>query len=483
MLNKFISYTISKSFGHQPLKGQSEVIDSLAVFLQASNRGEKIFLLKGYAGTGKTSIIGALVKAFGELKLKSVLMAPTGRAAKVLSKYAGKDAYTIHKKIYRRQSANDGFGKFNLDKNLHTNTIFIVDEASMINNSSSENSSFGSGKMLDDLIKYVYNEKGCKLILSGDTAQLPPVHSVLSPALDKKELELFGRSVIEYELTEIIRQAKKSGILYNATNIRRQLSGMAADGKLNDFPQIEINGFGDILRTLGRDLIEEIENAYSEHGEKGVTIICRSNKRANRFNQGIRNTILYREDEISSGDLLMIVKNNYYWADELDNTEFIANGDTAEISNIKGYEEKYGFRFADVRLLFPDFDNAEVNAKILLDTLHSERASLSQNDYKELYHKISEDYPEIKSGRKMFNKVKDNPYFNALQVKYAYAITCHKAQGGQWNTVFIDQGWLTKDMINTEFLRWLYTAFTRSVKKLHLINFSNDFFGGESPEY
>ncbi|MEA2041250.1 MAG: AAA family ATPase [Bacteroidota bacterium] len=481
MLNKYISNIITSTFEHKPLEGQKIVINSISEFIQ-SNKNDAVFLLKGYAGTGKTSLIGALVKAFKELKLKSVLLAPTGRAAKVLSKYAQKNAFTIHKKIYRKQSSHDGFGKFKLDKNLHTNTLFIIDEASMIN-SASENSVFGSGNMLDDLIRYVYNGKGCKLLLSGDTAQLPPVHSVLSPALDKNQLEGFGKNVIEHELTEIIRQAKESGILYNATNIRNLLNSLQPHDTLPEFPQIELDNFSDITRVSGRELVEEIDQAYGEHGEKDVTIICRSNKRANRFNQGIRQTVLYREDEITAGDLLMIVKNNYFWAEEIENTEFIANGDIAEIATVKGYEERYGFRFADVRLIFPDFDNAEIDSKILLDTLHSERASLSQADFKKLYHKIAEDYPEINNKRTLFKKIKDNPYFNAMQVKYGYAVTCHKAQGGQWSTVFIDQGWLTKDMINTEFLRWLYTAFTRSTEKLRLVNFSNDFFGGKSPEF
>lgn len=483
MLNKFIQIKIREYFGHKPLAGQEEVFAALADFLNASAPEEQIFLLKGYAGTGKTSVIAALVKAFEELKLKSVLMAPTGRAAKVLSRYAEKQAFTIHKKIYRQQSSNEGMGKFKLDKNLHTNTIFIIDEASMINNSSYENSAFGSGRMLDDLIEYVYKGKGCKLILSGDTAQLPPVHSVLSPALDKKELETYGKQVIEHELTEIIRQAQASGILYNATEIRRLLADTPYDTKLDDFPQIQLDDFDDITRVSGADLIEEISDAYALNSERGVAVICRSNKRANRFNLGIRNSVLYREDEIAPGDLLMVVKNNYYWLEEGSKTEFIANGDIAEVKQIYGYEERYGYRFADVKLQFFDYDDLEIQTKVLLDTLHSESPSLGKEDFKTFYHNVAADYQEIRSKRQIFKKVKENPFFNALQVKYAYAFTCHKAQGGQWHTVFVDQGWLSKDMLDTGFLRWLYTAFTRSEKKLHLINFSNDFFGGEALEY
>lgn len=483
MLDKYIQTKIREYFRHTPSFGQAEVIKALSDFVKASAPQEQIFLLKGYAGTGKTSLIAALVKAFAELKQKTVLMAPTGRAAKVLSKYAGKQAFTIHKKIYRQQSSQDGMGKFKLDKNLHTNTLFIIDEASMINNSNYENSSFGSGRMLDDLTEYVYQGAGCKLLLSGDTAQLPPVHSDLSAALDRKELETFGKDVIEYELTDIIRQARESGILYNATELRRMLADVSYGGKPQGFPQIHINGFDDIIRISGRELVETVSDAYGKFSERNVAVICRSNKRANLFNQGIRNTVLYREDEIAPGDLLMVVKNNYFWFKEENHTDFIANGDIAEIKKIYGYEERYQHRFADVLLQFFDYENLEIHAKILLDTLHSESPSLSRDEFKQFYHNVAADYQEIRSKSKIFKKVRENSFFNALQVKYAYAFTCHKAQGGQWKTVFVDQGRLTQNMIDAGFLRWLYTAFTRSEEKLYLVNFSNDFFAGEALEF
>lgn len=481
MLHKYIAIKIREAFTLTPMPGQQAVFESMGRFLHAKASTDALFLLKGYAGTGKTSVIAALVKASESLGLKTVLMAPTGRAAKVLSKYAEKQSYTIHKKIYRQKSSSDGFGKFVIDKNLHTNTIFIIDEASMINNSSIENSNFGSGRMLDDLIDYVYSGKNCKLILSGDTAQLPPVHSDLSPALDKKVLEAYGKDVTEHELTEIVRQAESSGILMNATRLREKLSETKPGATNISFPQIHLNGFTDVQAITGRDLIEAISDAYSVKGEKQVAVICRSNKRANRFNLGIRNSVLYMEDELTSGDLLMVVKNNYFWLAEDSKTEFIANGDIAEVQKVYGYEERYGFRFADVRLSFFDYNNLEIDTKILLDTLQSESPSLTKDEFTKLYHNVSADFLEIKNKRNVFEKVRNNPYFNALQVKYAYAFTCHKAQGGQWHTVFVDQGWITKDMINTGFFRWLYTAFTRAEKQLFLVNFNKDFFEGKFP--
>ncbi len=479
MIGDFIFSAIKKMFDYVPLKGQEEIMHKLSDFVSTSSRSNEIFLMKGYAGTGKTSIIAALVKAFVKLKIKSVLLAPTGRAAKVLSNYSDKEAFTIHKKIYRQRSSSDGFGKFILDTNLHSNTFFIVDEASMISNQSYENSVFGSGRLLDDLIEYVYNDKGCKLILIGDTAQLPPVKLNISPALDRKELEYYGKDIIEYELTEVIRQAEDSGILFNATNIRKiinEKTGIGEAVKLDNFLKFKLKGFNDIQRVNGADLIEIISDAYDKYTEKGVAVICRSNKRANRFNQGIRSMILYREDEICSGDLLMIVKNNYFWAEENKEIDFIANGDTAEIVRIRNYSERYGFRFADVTLMFADYKNLEMDVKILLDTLHTETPSLSAEQNKEFYYKVEEDFTEIKNRRTRFEKIKKNEYFNALQIKYAYAVTCHKAQGGQWSKVFVDQGWVPEHLLNTEYLRWLYTALTRSVKELSLVNFRKEFF-------
>lgn len=478
MIYSFINKIIIDNFKLNPLEGQKILIEKLASFVSESVLSNKIFLLKGYAGTGKTSIIAALEKSFKTLKIKSVLMAPTGRAAKVLSNYAQKEALTIHKKIYRQKSAAS-FSNFILDKNLHSETIFIVDEASMIANQSFENSIFGSGRLLDDLIEYVYNGKDCKLILIGDTAQLPPVKLDISPALEKKELESFGYIVEEFELTEVVRQTKDSGILYNATNIRNIISkSMKYDSPVSfkGFPKIKLEGFTDISKVAGDELIEEIADAYSKYSEREVAVICRSNKRANRFNQGIRASVLFREEEISTGDLIMIVKNNYFWAENYPEIDFIANGDIAEIVKIKSYTERYGYRFADVTICLTDYNNIEIDAKIILDTLHTETASLSSEQNRELYFKIEEDYKDLKNKQSRFSKIKENPFFNALQIKYAYAITCHKAQGGQWKKVFIDQGWVNEDMINTEYLRWLYTAVTRATDELKLINFRKEFF-------
>lgn len=479
MLNRYIYNEIIKAFEYEPTSGQELLIQKLSEFVSASSDPNEIFLLKGYAGTGKTSTVAALVQALKNIKQQTFLAAPTGRAAKVLSAYANSSAFTIHKKIYRQQSTADGIGKFVMDINQHKNTIFIVDEASMIANGSNDNSIFGSGRLLDDLIEYVYNDKRCKLILIGDSAQLPPVKLDISPALDTKELETYGKKILEHELTEVVRQNESSGILYNATKIRSILQKSTdtnAEVKFKGFPKFKIQGFIDIKKVNGADLIESISDAYGSYSEHEVVVICRSNKRANRFNQGIRASVLYREEEISTGDLIMIVKNNYFWAEEYAEIDFIANGDTAEIVRIKKYTERYGFRFADVTLKFYDYKNIEMDAKILLDTLNSENASLSYDQNVKLYRKIEEDYTDIKNKRKRYEKIREHPFFNALQVKFAYAVTCHKAQGGQWKIVYVDQGWVREDMIDKEYLRWLYTAFTRSETELALVNFRKDFF-------
>ncbi|MCF6366406.1 MAG: AAA family ATPase [Bacteroidales bacterium] len=479
MLNNFIYNEVINNLVYDPLSGQKELIRKLSEFVSSGSSESEIFLLKGYAGTGKTSTIAALVNALEKLKIKTLLLAPTGRAAKVLSAYSNKNAYTIHKKIYRQQSSSDGTGKFTLDINLRSNTFFLVDEASMIANQSFENSVFGSGRLLDDLIEFVYNKKNCKLILVGDTAQLPPVKLDISPALNKKELESYGYDVIEHILTEVARQEKNSGILYNATKIRKILDksmSFEQNIEFKGFPKIKLSDFNDINRIEGADLIDSISDAYNKYSEKDVAIICRSNKRANKFNQGIRSSVFFKEDEIATGDLIMVVKNNYFWAEKYDSIDFIANGDTAEIIKIHRYTERYGYRFADVLLKFYDYNETEIEAKVMLDTLQSETASLSFEENKKLYAEIEEDFTDIKNKRSRFKKIKEHPFFNALQIKFAYAITCHKAQGGQWQKVFVDQGWITEEMINREYLRWLYTAFTRSTKELGLINFKKEFF-------
>jgi exodeoxyribonuclease V len=468
---KFISDLILQKLGHEPTNGQKEMIGQLALFV-ASPEADTIFLLKGYAGTGKTATISALVKVLDELNIRFVLLAPTGRAAKVLSKQSGKPASTIHKKIYRQQSAADGFSKFLLDRNIHKNSIFIVDEASMISNLPQDQSVFGSGYLLSDLIEYVMKGSNCKLIISGDTAQLPPVGLAISPALEKEELALFGLKVSTMELRDVVRQSEESGILKNATSIRNRILEESPSG----FWPIRMNGFPDLIRLGGEELIEEISNCFNRFGMEDTIVITRSNKRANLFNEGIRKSILYQEDQIMKGDLLMVVKNNYHWSKQLEELDFIANGDIAEILRIRKYEERYGFHFANVVLRLIDYQDSEIECKILLETLKVEAPALSSDDNRKLFDAVSEDYQEIRNKRDRWKKIREDPYFNALQVKYSYAVTCHKAQGGQWKSVFLDHGYITGEMMDREFLRWLYTAFTRAEERLYLVNFHKEFF-------
>lgn len=469
MIKNLISQKITQKLGHLPTGSQKILISDLSEFI-TQTENNSLFIIRGYAGTGKTSAISALVKTMDEFRLKFILLAPTGRAAKILSQYSGKPANTIHKKIYRQKSSKDGFGRFALEKNLHNNTIFIVDEASMISNLPSENSVFGSGCLLDDLMHYVYNDKGCRLIISGDTAQLPPVGSVKSQALDKTFYGTLFTKIIECELTEVVRQEKKSGILENATILREQIrKGMTG------YPKFNIAGFTDIVRVSGNELIDHINSSYETAGMEQTVVINRSNKRSNMYNSGIRSRILFREEELIQGEMLMVVKNNYYWLQDKEQIDFIANGDTIEIIKIKKYEELYGYRFVDVRIRLVDYE-IELDAKIMLDTLNIESASLTSDQNKNLFYTIYEDFQEIKPKKKGYSRVKESPYFNALQVKFAYAVTCHKAQGGQWKNVFIDQGYIHENMMDTEYLRWLYTAFTRSTQNLYLINFPDKYF-------
>lgn len=439
-----------------------------------SGDDRRVFLLCGYAGTGKTSLVAALVKTMEQLERRTVLLAPTGRAAKVFSSYSGRAAYTIHKWIYRQKSILNG-SAFTLMENRAVNTLFIVDEASMIANEGASN--FGSGALLDDLVEFVYSGRGCSLLLLGDTAQLPPVGEELSPALSSTYLRSMFLNVSAVELTQVMRQLDGSGILQNATMLRHIIAG--GGGAL--LPQIKLKGFADICRVQGEELIEAIESAYNSVGIDETIILCRSNKRANIYNEGIRRRILYREEELNRGDVLMIVKNNYYWREELgkqdktilEKIDFIANGDTAEIVYVGSAEEMYGFRFADVTLSFTDYEDCELDVKIMLNTLTSESPSLTRNESETLFAAVWEDYPEIRSKRKRMEEVRKNPYYNALQVKYGYAVTCHKAQGGQWKRVFIDQGYVTPDMAGPDYYRWLYTAFTRASEKLYLVNWSD----------
>lgn len=471
MIELKLAQTILQNLNVEPTKSQVFAIEQLAKFLYGTNPNS-IFLLKGYAGTGKTHLLSTLVTTLAEFKIKTVLLAPTGRAAKVLTQYSNKPAYTIHKKIFRQKSTSDIHSKFDLDFNKHANTLFIVDESSMISNESSDQSFFGSGRLLDDLIEYVYNDKNCRLMLVGDTAQLPPVGLSISPALDSHILEMYNKDVITATLTDVVRQKDDSLILKNATLLREMIN----DQLIKQFFNIELKKRKDVIRLSGEDLIETIGSCYSNYGEEDTIIVTRSNKRANKFNEGIRRTILWREEELSSGDLIMVIKNNYYWKTPDKNIDFIANGDIARIVRLKGTEELYGFRFANVTIQLIDYDDAELDCKVMLDTLSIESASLSYEENLKLFHAVQEDYMDIHNKKNRFEKIRENEYFNALQVKFAYAITCHKAQGGQWSSVFLDHGYLTEEMLGVELLRWMYTAFTRPQKKLYLVNFNRQFF-------
>jgi len=470
MRDTIIYNNLCKNLVNTPTDDQSDALKKIAGYI-CDNNNDVIFLMTGYAGTGKTSVISSIVKTLDMLRIRSVLLAPTGRAAKVLASYSGRQAFTIHKKIYRQKSSKDGVGNFSLDRNLHKDTFFIVDEASMVSNSSGDSSLFGSGRLLDDLIEFVYSGAECKLILVGDTAQLPPVGSILSPALDPASLGGYGFGLITCELKQVVRQSETSGVLMNATRVRLQV----AETNLVH-PSIDCINYKDTIRITGEELIDEISSAYGTCGMEGTVIVVNSNKQANRYNQGIRNRIFFREEEISPGDIVMVVKNNYFIIDEdEEGTGFIANGDIAEVRKIRKYEERYGFRFADMVLKFPDY-NLEIEAKVMMDVLHLDTPALPSDRNKELYQSILADYLNIKTRRKQFEAVKNNPYFNALQIKFAYAVTCHKAQGGQWERVFIDQGMFNRNEITIDYLRWFYTALTRSTDKVYLVNFSEDFF-------
>jgi exodeoxyribonuclease-5 len=469
MRDTIIYNNLCKNLGNIPTEDQSEALKKLASYI-VENNNDIIFLLTGYAGTGKTSVISSIVRTLDLLRMRSVLLAPTGRAAKVLASFAGKQAFTIHKKIYRQKSMKEGIGSFILDRNLQKDTFFIVDEASMISNSSNDTSIFGSGRLLEDLIEYVYSGTDCKLILVGDTAQLPPVGSVLSPALDPEALKVFGFGLVTTELKQVVRQSETSGILMNATRIRLQVS----DHDLAK-PKLDCNNFKDIVRLSGEELIDEISTAYGTCGLEGTIIVVNSNKQANRYNQGIRNRIFFREEEISPGDIVMVVKNNYSLADEEDPTRFIANGDIAEVKKIKKYEERYGFRFAEMELWFPDY-NQEIESKVMLDVLKLDTPALPADRNSELFHNVLADYIHLKTRRKQYDAVREDRYFNALQIKFAYAVTCHKAQGGQWERVFIDQGMFNRNEITIDYLRWFYTALTRATERVYLVNFSDEWF-------
>ena len=469
MINTYLGQQIKTNFPYKPTFEQENVVKMLADFL-FSRKSEELFLLKGYAGTGKTSLIGALVKTLDQLEQKCILLAPTGRAAKVFSHYAGHPAYTIHKKIYRQRSFSNEMYNFSINDNLHQHTLFIVDEASMIANDGLSGSMFGTGRLLDDLIQYVYSGQGCRLMLIGDTAQLPPVGEEESPALSADVLKGYGLEVYEAMLTEVVRQLHDSGILWNATELRRYI----AEDDFFTLPMIKVEDFPDVKVVPGNELIEAINESYDQVGLDETIVVCRSNKRANIYNKGIRNMILYREEELESGDLLMVAKNNYFWTEGCKEIDFIANGDIAVVRRVRREREMYGFRFADVTLCFPDYNDLELEMTVLLDTLHTETPALPKELNDKLFYSVLEDYADITIKRERMKKMKADPYYNALQVKYAYAVTCHKAQGGQWKRVFLDQGYMTEDMLSPDYFRWLYTAFTRATETLYLVNWPKE---------
>jgi exodeoxyribonuclease-5 len=469
-------YTILKEkFPHEPTLKQSVALQMLSNFILSKEK-DIVFLLKGFAGTGKTTIVGTLVNSLWKTTMKSVLMAPTGRAAKVMANYSKTQAYTIHRKIYFPKKQSGGGVQFVLAPNKHRDTIFIVDEASMIPDTPSDSKLFENGSLLDDLLMFIYSGHNCKLILIGDTAQLPPVHLNLSPALDADKIALnYNKEVTRLELDEVVRQAVDSGILMNATMLREQIQ----DGFFDVF-QFDVDPFKDIVRlTDGYEIQEAIDSSYSENGKEETAFIVRSNKRANLYNENIRNRILFLENELAVGDFMMVVKNNYFWLDAKSEAGFIANGDIIEVLEIFAIKELYSFKFAEVKVQMVDYpDQRPFETVLLLDTIQAVTPSLSYEDGNRLYQNVMEDYGNETSKYKKFLGVKGNKYFNSLQVKFSYAITCHKSQGGQWNTVFIEQPYLPNG-VDKEYLRWLYTAVTRAEKQLYLIGFKNDFFLGE----
>lgn len=463
---------IKQQFPFKPTTKQDILLLQLSEFIFDTSPNA-IFLLKGYAGTGKTTVIGTIVTNLWKIKKSAVLMAPTGRAAKVISNYSKKEAFTIHKKIYFPKKEKNGGVKFVLQPNKHKDTIFIVDEASMIPDTPGDSKLFENGSLLDDLMQYVYSGHHCKLLLIGDTAQLPPVKLELSPALNEDILSLnYNKNVFKMELDEVMRQDQESGILENATALREALSG-----HFFDTFKFDLNGFNDIVRLIeGDEIIEAINDAYSNLGNEETAIIVRSNKRANLYNQQIRRRILFNENELSAGDYLMVVKNNYFWIKPTTEAGFIANGDIIEVLEIFNIQELYGFRFAEVKICMVDYPKMNpFETVLLLDTISAETPSLTYEDSNRLYQEVMKDFEDEGSNYRKFLKVKGNQHFNALQVKFSYAITCHKSQGGQWHTVFVEQPYLPNG-IDRDYLRWLYTAITRAKDKLYLIGFKNDAF-------
>ena len=484
-----LKYQILQQFGFPPTPEQAQALDVFVQFMTDSNP-HAVMILRGSAGTGKTSLSGAIVRTLRAVRQKVMLLAPTGRAAKVFSLNSGMPAYTIHRRIYREKAFAGVDGQFNLNDNLYTDTLFMVDEASMIANLGLGGTTFGSGCLLDDLVHFVYQGRNDRLLLIGDKAQLPPVGEEESPALSAAMLQGYGLSVYECDLNEVVRQSQQSGILFNATRIRQ----MITHDDITQLPKIRFSGFSDIREMPGAELIEALGDSYHHVGLDDTIVVTRSNKRANIFNQGIRNMVLDREEELESGDMLMIVKNNYYWMEEerkkikereerkVQSNElpaFLANGDRAKVMKVSRRIDLCGFHFATLLLKFPDYDNYELEATVLLDTLTSEAPALTHDQQEQLFRQIEEDYQDIPLKADRMKAIRQDPYFNALQVKFAYAVTCHKAQGGQWSHVYVDQGYMTDDMLTPDYIHWLYTAFTRATEMLYLVNWPKTQVEGE----
>ena len=470
MLNTYIARQIYEKISFETTFSQKKVVEMLSDYL-SKPKSEQIFVLNGYAGTGKTTLLAAVVEVLDAMQVPTVLLAPTGRAAKVLSRYCHREALTIHKRIYRERTTADYESHFSLDVNKERGAVFIVDEASMLADATSEGQVFGSGSLLDDLIKYIRSGRDCRLILVGDNAQLPPVGSAFSPALDEGVMRGYG-DVVYASMDDVVRQQAESGILFNATMLRCML-----ENGIYEVPQLDMS-FADVESISGGEVMEKVQECYDRYGRDETIIITRSNRRANRYNEGVRRYNLSAEEAIESGDCLMVVKNNYYYTEREKECpmSFAANGDVVQLRKIYRFEDFYGFHFADALLSFPDYDDFELRCRILLDTISSESPSLTREEGRRLLQEVEQDYLDIKSRIKRLKEIRENPHFNAVQVKFAYAITCHKAQGGQWKAVFVDRALFGDEEMTADMLRWLYTAFTRATERLYLVNFDERFF-------
>ena len=470
MLNTYIARQIYEKISFETTFSQKKVVEMLSDYL-SEPKSEQFFVLNGYAGTGKTTLLAAVVEVLDAMQVPTVLLAPTGRAAKVLSRYCHREALTIHKRIYRERTTADYESHFSLDVNKERGAVFIVDEASMLADATSEGQIFGSGSLLDDLIKYIRSGRDCRLILVGDNAQLPPVGSAFSPALDEGVMRGYG-DVVYASMDDVVRQQAESGILFNATMLRCML-----ENGIYEVPQLDMS-FSDVESISGGEVMEKVQACYDRYGRDETIIITRSNRRANRYNEGVRRYNLSAEEAIESGDCLMVVKNNYYYTEREKECpmSFAANGDVVQLRKIYRFEDFYGFHFADALLSFPDYDDFELRCRILLDTISSESPSLTREEGRRLLQEVEQDYLDIKSRIKRLKEIRENPHFNAVQVKFAYAITCHKAQGGQWKAVFVDRALFGDEEMTADMLRWLYTAFTRATERLYLVNFDERFF-------